>query len=56
MIKNVKEFYEFKSLFNGMIHVRPLMVACSADISLQVQEQAKSSGFDIVLQAPLTES
>lgn len=38
MIKNVKEFYEFKSFFNGMIHVCPLMVACSADISLQVQE------------------
>jgi hypothetical protein len=41
MIKNVKEFYEFRRLFNGMLHVRPLMVACSADISPDVIEQAK---------------
>ena len=41
MIKNVKEFYEFRRLFNGMLRVRPLMVACSADISPDVIDQAK---------------
>jgi len=41
MIRGIKEFYEFRQLFNGMLRVRPLMVACSADISPDVIEQAK---------------
>lgn len=55
MIKNVKEFYDFQRLFNGMLRVRPLMVACSADVSPDVMKYAKASGFEIVIQAPLTE-
>ena len=41
MIKSVKEIYEFRREFNGMLRVRPLMVACSADISPDVIQQAK---------------
>ncbi len=31
MISKVKEAYEFKRLFNGMLRVKPLMIACTAD-------------------------
>jgi hypothetical protein len=33
MISHLKEFYEFKQHFKGMLRVKPLMVACSADVN-----------------------
>ena len=38
-----------------MLRARPLMVACSADVSPDVIKQAKASGFEIVISTPLTE-
>ena len=33
MQKQVKDFYEFKRDFNGMLKAKPLMVACSAEVT-----------------------
>ena len=49
MIKNVREFYDFRRIFNMMHRDRPIMVACSADISPDVINKAKDSGFEIVI-------
>ena len=35
--------------------MKPLMIACSADINPEIQKEAIEAGFDIVVQAPLTD-
>jgi hypothetical protein len=32
------------------------MIACSADMNSQIKKEAIDAGFDLVIQAPLTES
>ena len=35
--------------------MKPLMIACSADINPEIQKEAIEAGFDIIVQAPLTD-
>ena len=35
--------------------MKPLMIACSAYINPEIQKEAIEAGFDIVVQAPLTD-
>ena len=35
--------------------MKPLIIACSADINPEIQKEAIEAGFDIVVQAPLTD-
>ena len=39
-----------------MLKAKPLIVACSAEVTPQVIKDAKSVGFDKVISSPLTES
>ena len=49
-------FYNFKRYFGEIPHMKPLMIACSADINSKIKNEALKAGFDKVIQAPLTES
>jgi hypothetical protein len=55
MLKEVKDYFEFKMHFNGRLRVKPLMVACSAEVNAQVLKHTKLAGFDQTVMSPLTE-
>ena len=46
---------KFKMHFNGRLRVKPLMVACSAEVNAQVLKHTKLAGFDQTVMSPLTE-
>ena len=49
--ENKNQFFEVKVEFSSF---RPYLIACSALINHQIEQKALNSGFDLVVESPLT--